>query len=444
MKSLFCSLLIILLLPLILTAKPQSSSSDKKKLQNKFNELLNDIKEIETSLKETSSKKSESLNQLQSITAKIDKREKLIKNINDQTLMLDQDIMSKNNDISIMSKDISLLKKEYAKILVYTYKNSYATNAWLYILAASSLDDAYNRYLYLKRYSEYRERQVNTIMHSISELNNKVKELNVIKSEKTDMLSKEKDQQAKLVIEKATKDQLIAKLSKDESNLKAQVQKKNQEARDLNNQIQKIIEREIAEAKKRADLEAKKRADLEAKTKAANKSNTTTPNKTTTTSTPPPPKKTADEELGLTPAEASLSRDFASNFGRLPWPVEKGFIISKFGKHLHPYANVYVENNGVDIKTSSGATVRALFEGSVLSVFYMPFNQNSIILKHGEYFTVYSNMKTVAVKVNTKIATKQSIGNAYTNEEDGITMVHLEIWKGKVKLDPQTWLAGGG
>lgn len=443
MKSLLCSLLITLLLPLLLTAKPQSSSADKKKLQNKFNELLKDIKEIETSLKETSSKKMESLNQLQSITAKIDKREKLIKNINEQALILDQDIMSKNNDISIMSKDISILKKEYAKILVYAYKNTYATNSWQYILAASSLDDAYNRYLYLKRYSEYREKQVNIIMHSISDLNNKVKELNVVKSEKTDMLSKEKDQQAKLVVEKATKDQLIAKLSKDESNLKAQVNKKNQEARDLNNQIQKIIEREIAEAKKRADLEAKKRANLEAKAKAANKANTTIPNKTTTT-TPPPPKKTADEELGLTPAEASLSRDFASNYGRLPWPVEKGFVISKFGKHLHPYANVYVENNGVDIKTSSGATVRALFEGSVLSVFYMPFNQNSIILKHGEYFTVYSNMKTVAVKVSNKIVTKQPIGNAYTNAEDGITMVHLEIWKGKVKLDPQTWLAGGG
>ncbi len=434
MRLLLFSLLLICLIPYNISARPPSSSTDKKKLQNKFNELLNDIKQIENSLKETSSKKSQSIDQLQSINAKIDKREKLIKNINEQAVMLDGEILLKNNNISVMSKEISLLKHDFSKTLVYAYKNRFESTNWLLLLTASSFSDAYNRYLYLKRYSEYRERQVDNMMHSIADLNVKVKELNVVKQEKTDMLLKEKEQQGKLVQEKILKDQLIAKLSKDESKLKAQVQKKNQEARDLNNQIQKIIEKEIAEAKKRADLEAKKKANVK----------TTPPNKTTstTTTTTTVPKKTTEETLGLTPAEASLSRDFASNYGRLPWPVEKGFIVSKFGKHLHPSANVYVENNGVDIKTSSGASVRALFEGSVLSIFYMPFNQNSIILKHGEYFSVYSNMKTVSVKVSAKITTKQPMGNAYTNADDGNTMVHLEIWKGKVKLDPQTWLAG--
>ena len=413
-----------------LSGRPTTSAVDKKKLQNRFNQLLNDIKQIEGSLKETTTKKSESLNQLQTITAKIDKREKLIKNINEQALMLDGEILVKNNDVSMMSKDISLLKKDFSKTLVYAYNNRFESRNWLFLLTSSSFSEVYNRYLYLKRYGEYRERQIGNIMHSIADLNLKVKELNVVKLEKTDMLLKEKEQQGKLLQEKILKDQLIAKLSKDESKLKAQVQKKNQEARDLNNQIQKIIEKEIAEAKKRADLEAKKNANVK----------TNTPAKTTTTAIVP--KKTTEETLGLTPAEASLSRDFASNYGRLPWPVEKGFIVSKFGKHLHPSANVYIENNGVDIKTSLGAPVRAVFEGSVLSIFYMPFNQNSIILKHGEYFSVYSNMKTVSVKVSTKITTKQPMGNAYTNADDGNTMVHLEIWKGKVKLDPQTWLAG--
>jgi murein DD-endopeptidase MepM/ murein hydrolase activator NlpD len=125
----------------------------------------------------------------------------------------------------------------------------------------------------------------------------------------------------------------------------------------------------------------------------------------------------------------------------LPWPVEKGAILNKFGRHPHAFlSEVVVENNGIDIKTTEGSSVRSVFEGTVISVFFMSFNQNSVIIKHGEYFTVYSNLKTVNVKINSKVSTKQVIGTAYTNPSDGITSTHLEIWKGRTKIDPALWI----
>ncbi len=144
--------------------------------------------------------------------------------------------------------------------------------------------------------------------------------------------------------------------------------------------------------------------------------------------------------LALTPDEKQLSKDFINNLGKLPWPVTKGFIVSKFGKHEHEsLKNVYTNNNGIDIKTEAGTDVRAVFSGTVVNSFYLPATQNSVIVKHGEYFSVYSNLKSVSVKAGEKIATKQSIGLAYT--QDDLTKVHLEIWKGMEKTNPELWLS---
>ena len=147
--------------------------------------------------------------------------------------------------------------------------------------------------------------------------------------------------------------------------------------------------------------------------------------------------------MPLTPAEQALSNDFNSNKGKLPWPVERGHIVGQFGKHPHAVLKgVMVENNGVDIKTVSGADARAVFGGTVVSVFFLPTTQNCVIVKHGEYFTVYSNIETVAVKTNQIIGVKQSLGTLHTDKNEEVTKVHLEIWKGKDKMDPELWLAG--
>ena len=210
--------------------------------------------------------------------------------------------------------------------------------------------------------------------------------------------------------EKLAKNQLIAKLQDDEDKLKQQVDEKNKAAQALNSQIQKIIEEEIKLAKEKAAKAAAAKGEKVA------------------------------EGLALTPEEKQLSKDFIYNMGKLPWPVSKGFIISKFGKHEHESVkNVFTNNNGVDIKTEENSAVRAVFNGTVVNSFFLPSTQNSVIVKHGEYYSVYSNLKTVEVLPGQKLDTKQIIGVAYTDND--LTKVHLEIWKGMEKTNPELWLA---
>ena len=221
--------------------------------------------------------------------------------------------------------------------------------------------------------------------------------------------------------EKKEKDAAVAQLMEKEKKLrKAQVEK-NKAAAQLNGRIQAIIEDEIRQARKKAEEQARKN-----------------PGTTKDVSI----KKGTSETMPLTPAEQALSKDFSNNQGKLPWPVERGHVVSQFGKHEHPLLkNVMVENNGVDIKTEAGADARTVFGGTVVSVFYLPTTQNCVIIKHGEFFTVYSNIETVAVKTNQTISTKQSLGKLHTDKNEDLTKVHLEIWKGKDKMDPELWLA---
>ena len=370
------------------------------------------------------------MQQLQAISKKVEMRMALINNINQQVVVLNKDILEKNTAISLMSGELNKLKVQYSKTLLFLYKNMPDENIISYILNANSINDAYNRYLLFKKYNEYNEKQSLKITSSIQNLNEKITALNIAKEEKTTMMANEKDQKAKLEVEQKEKDALVKKLVKDEAKIKAAVIKKNNEAKELNAQIQKIIEKEIADAKKRA---------------AANKTKTTTKTTTTTNSssgsTVKVTPKANDIVVDLTPAEVTLSNSFESNQGKLPWPVDKGAIINSFGRHPHAFlSEVIVENNGIDIKTNNGAEVHSIFDGTVISVFYMSFNQNSVIIKHGEYFTVYSNLKTVSVKINSKVSTRQVIGTAYTNPTDNISTTHLEIWKGRLKIDPALWI----
>jgi murein DD-endopeptidase MepM/ murein hydrolase activator NlpD len=138
-----------------------------------------------------------------------------------------------------------------------------------------------------------------------------------------------------------------------------------------------------------------------------------------------------------------MSNSFSANQRRFPWPVEHGVIIESFGTHPHPLLkNVTTKNNGVDIKTTAGSNVRTIFEGTVVNVLVNPGYHKAIIIRHGDYFTVYSNLESVDVKAGDKVSTKETIGKAFTDTDENITMVHLEIWKGTTLLDPESWLAG--
>lgn len=393
-----------------------AQNTKKTQLQTQYQQIQAEIKKIESLLKTTQVEKNNSLNQLQAIKSKIQVRQNLISNINEQVTYLKNAIEEKQVIINSLKKEIEKLKADYAVMIQNAYKNKYNTNPLNFIFSSESFNQAFQRFTYMRTYAKTRDNQALLIEKNMADLQLKIAKLEADKAEKEAFLGEELVQRAILEKEEQEKNTLLTQLQKDEANLKKQVDDKNKAAIALNSQIEKIIAEEIKLAKEKAEKEAKATA--------------------TKTGTPPPVKS-----LNMTPEETQLSKDFISNMGKLPWPVVKGFIVSKFGQHEHEsLKNVYINNNGVDIKTESESAVRSIFGGTVVNSFYLPSTQNSVIIKHGEYFTVYSNLKTVSVTAGQKITTKQNIGIVYT-QEDGSAKVHLEIWKGTVKTNPQLWLA---
>jgi len=418
-----CMLTTLLLTCTVSATQAQSSTLQKKRgqLESQMQKLQSEIKLIEAAIKNTSAKKQKSMSEILSLQAKIRSREKLIKNISEQVGELDETINQTQAEITTKTTEIEKMKQQYANMLRKSYENMTLQNQLSFLLSSNSFFDAVHRYNYLLKMAEFRRSQAKAIQQSVLELQGKQAELQGTKEEKIGLLTKQTNQKQELEDEKKEKDNAVALLQDKEKKLRKQVQDKNAAAQKLNGRIKDIIEEEIRLARKKAEEEAKRNQQ-----------------KTTDVSV----KKGTNETMPLTPQEQALSTDFANNMGKLPWPVLRGHIVSQFGKHEHPVLKgVMVENNGVDIKTEAGAEARAVFGGTVVSVFYLPTTQNCIIVKHGQYFTVYSNIETVSVKTNDKVTIKQVLGKLHTDKNDDLTKVHIEIWNGKDKMDPETWLA---
>lgn len=409
MKHFFNDIKLLFFITIFLSCFTLSAQNKKANLQSQYNNLLNEIKNIESLIDETKSKKQESLHQLQSIFQKISYRESLINNIQSQVQYLQNNINEKSKVIESLKQDIEDLKASYAQIIYHSYKNLKDKNRFTFIFSASNFNQAIQRFSYLRAYSKYRKQQANLIQQTLVDLAMQLETLEAEKKVKEGLLKEEQAQSQQLLSEKKSKDSLVKKLQQDEASLKKQIQEKNKAAQKLNNEIQKIIEEEIRLATEKAKKEAAKKGT---------------------------------EVLKLTPEEQLLSDNFVSNKGKLPWPVLKGHIIEQFGTHPHPtLKDVKINNNGIDIKTEKEADVRVIFNGIVVSAFYLPTTQNSVIIKHGEYFSVYSHLKSVNVKAGDNLTVKQNIGKAYTNSDDNVTKIHLEIWKGTQKTNPELWIS---
>ena len=428
----FALLLLSLVFPLyqsIAQSSTQSNKQKKEQLEQQMKNLRKEIADMEKQLEQTSSKKKENLEQVEILKEKIKKREALISNYSTQIDDLDDNITDTKKNIETETDQIEKLKIAYAQMLRTTYSNLALQNQYTFLISASSFNEVIARYHYLKRISEFRRKQAEELDLQIHNLENKKTTLEQTKKKKLTLLEAQNEQKEKLLGEKEQTDKMITQLGDKEKKMHKYVDTKNKAAQALNSKIQKIIEDEIKLARKKAEDAAKKKALAESKTKTG----------TTTTVIKTPNKS---ETILMSPKDQELTSDFASNKGKLPWPVAKGSIVGAFGKHEHPtLKGVFTENNGVDIKAADGSNGRAIFKGSVVSVFTLPTTQTCIIVKHGEYFTVYSNISEATVKSNDNIVTKQNLGKLYTDKNDSQTRVHIEIWKGKDKLNPAEWIA---
>ncbi len=427
---------------LMLNSTPAfAQSSDKTALQNKYDKLQDEIKDAEDLLNSTKKKKENSMNELKLLNRKIDMREEVITTIAQQVTSVNTELTQTNRAIQAMQDDISELKKQYAQMVYYTYVHDQDYKPLHFIFSAESINDAFQRVQYIRSFHGFRKDQITAIEDISEDLQAKIAHIENEKVEKESLLAKEEKEKKKLDDEKSKKDSALKKLSTQEKDLKKQIDKKKKDAVSLKNKIQAIIAEEIKKEKQRAAEEAAKK-EAEAK-KAAEKANTTT-GTTTTPQTPVQTKEKPAEQinLGLTPEMQLISKNFSGNKGKLPWPVERGTITERFGTHPHPVLkDVMVENNGIDIATADGSLVRSIFDGEVVNVIFNPSFQKGVIIKHGEYYSVYTNLSDVTVKAGDKVTTKQKIGTAWEDPEEGKTEVHLEIWKGTVILDPALWIS---
>ncbi len=421
----------LLCLPIDIASAQQGSKQKKEQLEQQMKKLRKEIADMEKQLELTSHKKKENLEQVAMLKEKIRKRESLISNYSHQIDDLEEDISDTKKDIEAESEQVTQMKKDYAAMLRKTYSNLSLRNEYAFVLSASSFNEAIARYNYLKRISEYRRTQAEAIDQSIHDLVDKKTDLESSKKKKLMLLEAQSQQKEKLEGEKEQTDKMIAQLSEKEKKIHKYVEEKNKAVQAMNAKIQKIIEEEIKQARKKAEQAAARKKAAEEKAKH-NTGTTTTTAHTTTKSEP----------VLMSPHDEELTKDFAGNKGKLPWPVAKGSIVSYFGKHEHPtLKGVFIENNGLDIKAADGASGRSIFNGSVISVFTLPTTQTCIIIKHGEYFSVYSNITVASVKANETVSTKQSLGMLSTDRSDSQTKIHLEIWRGKDKLNPADWLS---
>lgn len=374
-----------------------SFSQDKQSLEKKKKKIKEDIEYTNQLLNQTSKDIKISSTELAIINTKINYREKLIAAIRSEMHLLEKQIDENQMIITAMENDLHQLKDEYAQLMVEAYKNRNSYDKLMFIFSADDFNQAYKRLKYFQQYAQYRQNQADLIKKTQEILNEKNESLEGQKAEKKSLLSNESQEKQKLHGDKTDQQTAIKQLQSKEKQLKTELKKKQKEAKKLEDAIRRIIEEEIKKAKEKGGFV-------------------------------------------LTPEAAELMGKFERNKGNLPWPLEKGLVTGKFGKQKHPVLGIDMNNNGIDLSTTKGAKARAVFEGEVSKVVIIPGSGKAVLVRHGEYLSVYFKLKEVYVQPGDKIKIKDEIGNIITDSASGKTELHFEVWKGKTILNPSDWL----
>ena len=424
-------LICLLLMAFSMAVYPQKS---KAKLEKQIANLELEIATANKLLKETSKNKQATLNQVNLLDKKIKQREELVKAYNEQIAVLDDEISKGQSNIKALNGDLKNLRKEYAQMIVFANKNRSHYDKLVFLFSADDFNQAFRRLRYIRQFSDARKTKMDQIASTERRISGEVEASRKAREQQAALLQGEKEQKAALQGEKEDLNTQVKQLKKQEGNLQQDIKNKQKQAQKLQKAIDDIIAEEIRKANERAkkEAEAKAKAEAEAKKKKGNAN----------ANTKPDVPASGNKNMALTPAEMTLSGNFANNKGRLPWPVEKGYVSSSFGKHASVVSDkVVVTNNGIDIAVSENSQARAVFDGMVVSVNKLTASNTVIIIRHGDYFTVYSNIEEAVVKRGDNVKTKQNLGKIHTNKIEGKTELHFELLKEKDRLNPESWLA---
>lgn len=416
---------------------PLCAQSNKmiKELENKRGALQKQIAESEMLLKTTKKDVGSQLNGLAALTGQIEERKRYILAINNDMETIDRELSKLERQLVRLQSDLKDKKKKYEASVQYLYKNRSAQNKLLFILSAKTFSQTYRRLRYVREYADYQRLQGVEILKKQEQVNRKKEELQGVKRAKADLLKEREREKEKLEVQEKEKKTLVANLQKKQRGLQNELNKKRKEAAQLNARIDRLVAEEIEKARKRAAEEARKEA-------AAAKKASGQGAKATTSSGNGAKKAAPLETYTMNKEDRELSGSFVNNRGKLPMPVTGPYIItSRYGQYsVEGLRNVKLDNKGIDIQGKPGAQARAIFNGKVAAVFQLNGLFN-VLIRHGNYISVYCNLSSASVKTGDTVTTRQTIGQIFSdNADNGRTVLHFQLRKEKEKLNPELWL----
>ncbi|MGM9479071.1 murein hydrolase activator EnvC family protein [Pedobacter sp. GSP4] len=427
-------LFILFLSVLTLSAAAQTESQ----LRRKKEAIQREIEQLQKNLNKTASGKKLTIQQINTINAQIRLRQDKIGTINSEIKNLDNQISQNTNTVHTLQGQLGDLKKEYAGMIRFAQRNRNSYDKMMFIFAAKDFNQAYKRIKYLQQFSQYRKKQAGYIENTQQDLNGKIKVLDKTLREKSDLLKEQERERERLGKNKNEQAVVLNQLSKQEKQFKQDINSRKKQQAQIDAAIKAAIQRAIEAARRKAIEEARiaaAKAAAEAKA-AADKARAENRPVPTAPTAPTAKAKSTSELLTATPEAARLSAGFENNRGRLPWPVATGTITERFGLHKVDLASY--TNDGIDITTADGAAVRAVFAGKVAAV-QVVMGRTVVLINHGEYFTVYQNLRSVNVSVGNSVDTKQTIGVVANTGDDAV--LKFQIRRGQAALNPEAWIS---
>ena len=446
-----------LVLLLLVLGSPWSllaQQNGKEELQREKEQLQEEIAMANKILDKTQKNKKATLVTIETVQQKIRLRENLIRTLNRETEMVREQSRTLQEEVDSLEEQLTLQKERYATMIRHAYKSKSKISRLMFLFASEDFSQALRRLEYLKQYAEFRKRQIEEIRESQQQLEAKQESLQVQLARKRALRKRLRAEKSRLSDERLNQEQAIAEYKDLTEDLREKLERKQRKAREVQQEIERLIALEVKRAKERAarkkleakaeklglqkgvnydsDLSNKELQELIATTKADREASDRAREEAAT----------EEDNYELTPEARRLAANFSANQERLPWPVEKGLLVSRFGSQRHPVVkSVIIDNKGIDIATEEGSPVKAVFEGKVSNVILLPNGYRAAILNHGEYFTVYQNLSAMEVTSGQEIQKGTILGEVALDRGTSQHRLHFEVWKSDRAMNPLQWLA---
>ena len=389
----------------ILASTQMQAQKNQAQLEERRQALQKEIDQINNLVVKGRTEQKSILAQIEELDLKLKVRQDLIEVTNDQINWLTRQIANNEAEITRLRKELLKRKEDYAEMIVRSFKARNEKSKLMFVLSAENFQQAYHRLRYIKQYAEYQKEQADLIAKQTEDLQNKTRALLAQKEDKDKLIKANREAKRIIELDRETTAVLMAEIKRSLTTYEQQISQKQQESNAIDREIANLIRL------------------------AREKSNTAAG------------KSTTSKTFALTPEDKALAASFAANNGKLPWPVEKGVVVLRFGKQAHPVVKTaIIDSQGVRIATPENENVRAVFQGEVYAIMAPKYGNTTVMIKHGNYFTIYRNLTEISVKKGDKVSAKQTIGKVLKNKSNGESVLNFSVFKDTEPQNPANWI----